>query len=117
MKGSPPRRSWLSDATTKRSQLEVELSDLRAKVAVLKEKLNRLRMTGGRIVDTDLLLAAAGHARRSADELAATMKKEEASAALDELKKKMRDTGGPRAAEGHHDRYAERDRAPCIPAR
>ena len=84
----------LSDATTKRSQLEVELSDLRAKVAVLKEKLNRLRMTGGRIVDTDLLLAQLQMLVAPRDELAATMKKEEASAALDELKKKMRDTGG-----------------------
>jgi phage shock protein A len=83
----------LSDATAKRSQLENELSDLRAKVAVLKDKLTRLRMTGVKLVDADLLLAQLQMIVGPRDELAGTMKKEEASAALDELKKKMQGPG------------------------
>ncbi len=84
----------LSDATAKRSQLETELEDLRRKVAVLKEKLTRLRMTGGRLVDVDLLLAQLQMLAGPKDELSAEMKKEEASAALDELKKKMQGPDG-----------------------
>ncbi len=83
----------LTDATAKRSQRETELSDLRAKVAVLKEKLTRLRMTGVRLVDADLLLAQLQMLAGPKDELSSAMKKEEASAALDELKKKMQDPG------------------------
>jgi phage shock protein A len=83
----------LSDATAKRSQLEGELADLRPKVAVLREKLTRLRMTGGRLVDVDRLLAELQMLAGPKDELAGQMKKEEASAALDELKKKMQDPG------------------------
>jgi phage shock protein A len=83
----------LSDATAKRSQVETELSDLEAKVAVLKEKLTRLRMTGVKLVDADLLLAQLQMIVGPKDELSSTMKKEEASAALDELKKRMQDPG------------------------
>jgi phage shock protein A len=79
----------LSDATAKRAQLGTELEDLRAKVVVLKDKLTRLRMTGARLVDVDLLLAQLQMVTGPKDELAHAMKKEEASAALDELKKKM----------------------------
>ncbi len=78
----------LSDATAKQSRLESELADLRAKVAVLREKLARLRMTGGRLVDADLLLAQLQMAAGKKDELGEAMKKAEANAALDELKKK-----------------------------
>jgi phage shock protein A len=78
----------LSDATAKLAKLETELSDLRAKVAVLKEKLTRLRMTGVKLVDADLLLAQLRMVVGEKDELGDAMKKEEAQAALDELKKK-----------------------------
>lgn len=77
----------LSDATAKQSKLETELSDLKAKVAVLREKLTRLRMTGGKLVDADLLLAQLRMVVGEKDELGDAMKKEEAQAALDELKK------------------------------
>ncbi|MGA2639825.1 MAG: hypothetical protein ABSG21_02840 [Spirochaetia bacterium] len=78
----------LSDATAKQSRLETELADLKAKVAVLKDKLVRLRMTGGRLVDADLLLAQLQMVVGKKDELQDAMKIEEANAALDELKKK-----------------------------
>lgn len=77
----------LSDATAKQSHLETELAELRAKVAVLKDKLVRLRMTGGRLVDTDLLLAQLQMVVGQRDELGEAMKKEETNAALDELKR------------------------------
>ena len=79
----------LSDATAKQSKLEAELADLRAKVSVLKEKLTRIRMAGVKLVDADLLLAQLQMVAGKKDELAHTMKQEEAGAALDELKKKM----------------------------
>ena len=92
-KGDEPLTSQaqarLSDAVAKKARLETELSDLRAKVATLKDKLKKVRMTGGRLVDTDLLLAQLEMVVGPRDTLAGTMKKEEASAALDELKKKM----------------------------
>jgi len=78
----------LSDATAKQAQLETELADLKARVAVLKDKLVRVRMTGGRMVDADLLLAQLQMVVGKKDELGEAMKKEEANAALDELKKK-----------------------------
>lgn len=78
----------LSDATAKQAQLETELTDLRAKVSVLKDKLTRLKMTGGRLVNTDLLLAELQMVVGEKDTLADAMKKQEADAALDELKKK-----------------------------
>jgi len=79
----------LSDTTAKQAALEAELADLKAKVAVLKEKLARLRMTGARLVDADLLLAQLEMLVGPKDALADTMKREEASSALDDLKKKM----------------------------
>jgi phage shock protein A len=78
----------LSDATAKQSRLETELADLQAKVSVLKEKLARLRMTGMKLVDADLLLAQLQMIVGKKDELGDAMKNEEANAALDELKKK-----------------------------
>jgi phage shock protein A len=80
-----------SGAVAKQAALETELADLKAKVSVLKEKLTRIRMTGGKLIDADLLLAQLEMVVGPRDELAHTMKKEEASAALDELKKKMRE--------------------------
>ncbi len=79
----------VDEAAGRKTGLEAELADLKAKVSVLKEKLARLRVTGGKSVDTDLLLAQLEMAVGKKDELADTMKKEETKAALDELKKKM----------------------------
>jgi phage shock protein A len=84
----------LSDATAKKGQLQAELEDLHAKVSVLKEKLTRLRMTGVKLVDADLLLAQLQMIVGPKDDLAAAMKREEAGAALDELKKKMQGSQG-----------------------
>ena len=81
----------LSDVTGKQSLLLGELADLKAKVSVLKEKLVRIRMTGARLIDADLLLAQLEMVVGKRDELAHTMKKEEASAALEALKKKMQE--------------------------
>jgi phage shock protein A len=78
----------LSDAAAKQSRLETELADLKAKVSILKEKLARLRMTGMKLVDADLLLAQLQMIVGKKDELGDAMKNEEANAALDELKKK-----------------------------
>ncbi len=79
----------VDQAAAKKAGLEAELADLKAKVAVLKEKLVRVRMTGGKSVDADLLLAQLQMAVGEKDRLADTMKEEETKAALDELKKKM----------------------------
>ena len=68
--------------------METELADLKSKVSVLKDKLVRIRMTGGRLVDTDLLLAQLQMVVGQKDELGEAMRKEETNAALDELKKK-----------------------------
>jgi len=78
-----------ADAAGKKAALETELADLGAKVAVLKQKLTRIRMTGGKMVDADLLLAQLEMVVGQRDELSHAMKQEEAKAALDELKKKM----------------------------
>jgi phage shock protein A len=85
----------LTEAAEKRAALEAELADLKAKVAVLKDKLVRLRMTGGRLVDTDLLLAQLEMVVGKKDDLSRVMKEEESKAALDELKKKMGQQGEP----------------------
>jgi phage shock protein A len=83
----------LSDAAARKGRLQAELEDLRGKVAVLKEKLARLRVTGGRLVNVDLLLAQIEMITGPKDELGAAMKDAEAGAALDELKKKMQGSG------------------------
>lgn len=79
----------VDEMIAKKTKLDAELSELKATVSVLKEKLVRVRMMGGRLVDTDLLLAELEMVVGKKDELSETMKKEEASSALDELKKKM----------------------------
>jgi hypothetical protein len=85
----------LAEAAGKKAALEAELADLKAKVAVLKDKLVRLRMIGGRLVDTDLLLAQLEMVVGKKDDLSRVMKEEESKAALDELKKKMGQQGEP----------------------
>jgi hypothetical protein len=82
-----------SDALAKQAKLEAELADLRRTVSVLKEKLKRIQMTGGKLIDADLLLAQLEMVVGPRDDLSRAMKKEEASAALDELKKKMQEGG------------------------
>ncbi len=79
----------LDEVTGRKASLEAELADLKAKVAVLKDKLARLGMTGGRLVDVDLLLAQLEMVVGKKDDLSRLMKEEESKAALDELKKKM----------------------------
>ena len=79
----------LQEAAAKKAKLQAELAELSATVSALKAKLARLRMTGGRAVDTDLLLAQLEMAVGKKDELSKAMKAEETNAALDELKKKM----------------------------
>jgi hypothetical protein len=86
----------LSDAVAKKARLEAELADLKTKVGVLKEKLIRIRMMGGRLIDTDLLLAQLQMVVGPKDELAGKMKNEETNAALDALKKKMDDGSSTR---------------------
>lgn len=86
-------QSRLSDAAAKQSRLEAELADLRRNVAVLKDKLARLKMTGGRLVNTDLLLAQLQMVVGEKDKLGDAMKQQEAEAALDELKKKSTEGG------------------------
>lgn len=85
----------LTEETGKKAALEAELADLKAKVAVLKAKLVRLRMSGGRLVDTDLLLAQLEMVVGKKDDLSRLMKEEESKQALDELKKKMGPQGEP----------------------
>ena len=82
----------LSDAVAKKASLETELADMRAKAATLRQKLKTVQAKGVRLVDTDLLLAQLEMAVGKKDELASAMKKEEANAALDELKRKMEGT-------------------------
>jgi hypothetical protein len=83
----------LSDAAAKKGRLQAELEELRGTVAVLKEKLTRLRMTGGRLVNADLLLAQLQMITGPKDELGAAVKDAEAGAALDDLKRKMQGSG------------------------
>jgi hypothetical protein len=85
----------LTEETGKKAALEAELADLKGKVAVLKDKLVRLRMSGGRMVDTDLLLAQLEMVVGKKDDLSRLMKEEESKQALDELKKKMGQQGEP----------------------
>jgi phage shock protein A len=85
----------LTEETGKKAALEAELADLKGKVAVLKDKLVRLRMSGGRMVDTDLLLAQLEMVVGKKDDLSRLMKEEESKQALDELKKKMGRQGEP----------------------
>jgi phage shock protein A len=78
-----------SDAVAQQAKLETELAELKSKVSVLKEKLKHIQMMGVKLIDADLLLAQLEMVVGPWDELSRRMKKEEASAALDELKKKM----------------------------
>jgi phage shock protein A len=75
--------------------LEGEEAELKAKVSVLKRKLVGIRSVLPRTVDVDLLLAQLRILAGEKDELSASMRDEEAKAALEELKKKMKGEGTP----------------------
>ncbi len=82
-------RAKLAEVDGKKAALETELADLRLKVAILKEKLQRLRRRFQKSVDTDVLLAELEMLIGKKDTLADTFKAEEAGAKVEELKKKM----------------------------
>jgi len=82
-------RAKLAEVEGKKTALETELADLRLKVAILKEKLQRLRRRFQKSVDTDVLLAELEMLVGKKDALADTFKAEEAGAKVEELKKKM----------------------------
>jgi phage shock protein A len=83
-------RARLAEIEGKKTTLETELADLRLKVGILKEKLQRLRARLRKSVDTDVLLAELEMLARKKDTLAEAFKAEEAGAKVEELKKKMR---------------------------
>ena len=86
---SAQAKTRLEEIQGKKSAREAELSELRMKVTILKDKLKRLRMTVARSVDTDLLFAQLEMVTGKKDELSASLKEEEAKAKLEELKKRM----------------------------
>ncbi len=73
----------------KQARLEAERQDLVRKVAVLRDKLQKVRMMGPRLVDTDRLLAELQMLAGEKDSLSASLKEEEAKAELERMKKKM----------------------------
>jgi chromosome segregation ATPase len=79
----------LADLEARRAKLAAERDELGRTVSVLKDKLQKLRMMGTRLVDTDRLLAELQMLAGERDKLADALKDEEAKSALDELKKKM----------------------------
>jgi phage shock protein A len=82
-------RAKLAEIEGKKATLEAELADLRLKVEILKEKLQRLRARPRKSVDTDVLLAELEMLVGKKDTLADAFKAEEAGAKVEELKKKM----------------------------
>ncbi len=87
-------RQRLAEIEGKKAALEAELAELRPKVGVLTEKLQRLRHRFQKSVDTDVLLAELEMLAGKKDALADAFKAEEAAAKVEELKKKMAG-GGP----------------------
>ena len=86
-------RAKLAEIEGKKAALENELADLRLKVVILKEKLQRLRRRFQKSVDTDVLLAELEMLVGKKDDLADRFKVEEAGAKVEELKKKMSGEG------------------------
>ena len=82
-------RAKLAEVEARKAGLETELADLRLKVDILKEKLQRLRRRFQKSVDTDVLLAQLEMLGGKKDALADAFKAEEAGAKVEELKKKM----------------------------
>ncbi len=79
----------VTELEQKKARLESERQDLSRKVTVLKDKLQRIRMTGTRLVDTDRLLAELQMLAGEKDTLGFSLKDEEAKAELEKLKKRM----------------------------
>lgn len=77
----------------KLATLTNEESELAGKVEALKENLRRLEITGGRLVDTDLLQAeldmAVGEDKAAEMKTDDALRKAQAQTALEELKKKL----------------------------
>ncbi len=82
-------RAKLSEIEGKKAALVAELADLRLKVGILKDKLQRLRGRFQRSVDPDVLLAELEMLAGKKDPLADRFKAEEAGVKVEELKKKM----------------------------
>ena len=82
-------RARLAEIEGKKAALETELAELRLKVGILKNKLQRLRTRLRKSVDTDVLLAELEMLVGKKDVLADTFKAVEAGAKVEELKKKM----------------------------
>jgi phage shock protein A len=85
----------LAECQAKQAGLETEITDLKGKVSVLKEKLARVRSQVPRSVNVDLLLAQLQMLVGEKDSLSISLKEEEAKANLEELKKKMGGSGTP----------------------
>ena len=82
-------RARRAEIEGKKAALETELAELRLKVGILKNKLQRLRTRLRKSVDTDVLLAELEMLVGKKDVLADTFKAVEAGAKVEELKKKM----------------------------
>ena len=77
----------------KEATLRAEEEDLERKIDILKGKLKHLEITGQRLVDTDLLQAeldmAVGEETAAAQKTDEAIKKAQAQAVLEEMKKKL----------------------------
>ncbi len=82
-----------AELAASRARLRAEEAELAAKVDVLKQKLQALRIRSTLTVDADALLAQLALAAGEPDALEQSLKEQEAQAALEELKRK-RDGGG-----------------------
>jgi phage shock protein A len=82
-------RAKLAEIEAKKTALVAELADLRLKVGILKDKLQRLRARFQRSVDPDVLLAELEMLAGKKDPLADRFKAVEAGAKVEELKKRM----------------------------
>jgi phage shock protein A len=82
-----------AELEAKQAALEAERQDLVRTVTVLKEKLQRIRMKGTRLIDTDRLLAELQMLVGERDTLSEALKDEEAKAELEKLKRKMSGEG------------------------
>jgi phage shock protein A len=83
----------VTELKSRRGELLEEESRLRVKVDVLKEKLRALAVRSSLSVDADALLAQLSMVAGSRDPLKEQLAGEEATQALEELKRKMREEG------------------------
>lgn len=78
-----------AELAAEQARLLEEEAELRRKVDVLKEKLNRLKIGSRRTVDADALLAQLSMLAGEPDAVKEALREQEARAALEELKRKM----------------------------